>query len=203
MRKNGRAQDGDAGQEVRQKRIRRLRGDDDGVRIGGLDSREVARDVGERTCNRRLVLQGAAEAEDHVVGGEGLAVGEGHALAKLEGPTSLAVVLPGGGKVGQDFLLLVLLGQSVEDMSHEGIVRRQIMIVWVDGSRLSAILRDCAHAGALSRQVLATKASMSGWRIECLSGSLGGCFLTNLFSQIKNHENFLTSISLECPCLKS
>ena len=129
-------EDRQAREQIRQQRLRLLGLDDQGAGVGRLDLGEIAGDVGEGIGNLGLVLQRAAEGEDHILCAEGLAIGELDALAQLEGPAVLAVILPGGGEAGLERLLLVLAHETVEDVLGQCVVGGEVVIMRVDRGRL-------------------------------------------------------------------
>ena len=115
-----RRHDRDERQKQRQDRLRRLGGDVDGVVVdhveGELGVSEVARCLaGELVARRPL------ERVLDVVRVEGGAVREGHALAQVEPPGAVALILPRFRQARQHALaaLHVVLGQRLVDVLHD------------------------------------------------------------------------------------
>ncbi len=113
-----------------QQRIRLVGRDHHGERIGRRHAGDRAHVDAER---RRRVLhpRRAAERIDHVVGGEVVAVGELHARPQLELPGRVVEGAPRHGEARLHQLVLVLVGQPVEDVLEQRVVGREIVEVRV------------------------------------------------------------------------
>ncbi len=91
-----------------------------------LDGGQQALHVGRR-------LLGALEREDHIVGLEGVAVVERHALAQLEFPHGrVGRDLPGHRQRGDDFAGRVADEQRLIDLVHEVVGRPFVLRVRVE-----------------------------------------------------------------------
>ncbi len=86
----------------------------DGV-IVDLDDLRSGRDA---ALDVRFRRQRALGREDHVVGGEGLAAMELHALAQMEAPSRRLDDLPAFGEAGDDLQILVALGQAFHHVAE-------------------------------------------------------------------------------------
>ena len=118
----------------------------DGLALG------VELEGGRRVRHVRCPLEGA----EHVVGGEGRAVVETHALAELELPDGRVVGrAPFGGEPRQQLLARALVDEVVEDLLGDLVVRGEVVEVRIDRGRL----RGEAHGQrALLGKVLRARA---------------------------------------------
>ncbi len=130
---------------AQQDRVRRRQDHVDRVVVDLLD---VA-DAGDVDLHRALRLPDAAEAEDHVVGGERRAVVKLDAVAQLEAHLRGADEGPLGGQAGLDLVLLVVAGQALVGVHQDRVGRRMILRVRVE--RQDVVLRRPAQIGGMQR----------------------------------------------------
>ena len=121
------------GDGVREDRVGRVGVDLDGEGVGRLDARD-AREPGARVG---LLAAGPLVAEHDVLGVEGRAVMETHALAQGEAPAlSLADGLPGGGERGLDGHVAAAPHEPLVDVPEEREDRRGVARVRVERGRI-------------------------------------------------------------------
>jgi hypothetical protein len=134
--------DADIGDAVGRQAVRPRRLEDEGVRpvgrpAGDRRQADVRLGRGARVEMRRVVLEGAVEGEDDVLGGHHLAVVEAHALPQGEEPALRIVRVdpPGDGEAGPQRRRLVVLREVPR---HELVVDRDAH----EAVALAALVRD-------------------------------------------------------------
>ena len=118
----------------------------DGV-IVDLDGLHVGR---RAALDLRAGAAHAVEREDHVVGGEVLAVVELDALAQMEAPLERVDDLPALGQARNDLEVLVALGQPLHDVAHGAERERLVQRVGIERVEvaLEGVTEGLGAAGA-------------------------------------------------------
>ena len=125
--------DADRSQVKRHERMRRACVQDQRMRIGRFHLGDGAQKTAKATRAIRHPGLHAREGEDHIIGGEGLAIMPGDTLAKLEFPRCFGQHAPGFRKLRGWARLPITVHQPVKNMIGQRIIRPDIVEMRVNG----------------------------------------------------------------------